>query len=79
MRGMAGLCESSRILCSVTYCVDLNLAGVAARCLQTASVLPSAPVKGCRYFGLGEAGVLAEFGYRNVGPGGLAQLGADAL
>ena len=49
------------------------------RCLQTASVLPSAPVQGSGYFGLREAGVLAEFSDRNVGAGGLVQLGADAL
>ena len=36
---------------------------LAVRCLQTASVLPSAPVQGGSYFGLGEAGVLAELGY----------------
>ena len=36
---------------------------LAVHWVQTASVLPSAPVKGSSYFGLGEAGVGAEFGY----------------
>ena len=37
--------------------------GLAARRLQTASKVPSAPVERGGYFGLGEAGVLAEFGH----------------
>ncbi|GAA3973876.1 hypothetical protein GCM10022407_19600 [Hymenobacter antarcticus] len=53
--------------------------GQAARCLQTASKVPSAPVERGGYFGFREAGVRAELGYGNVGAGGLAQLGADTL
>ena len=36
-------------------------------------------VQGCLDFGLGQAGVGAEFGDRHVSAGGLAELGADAL
>ena len=53
--------------------------GLATRCLQTAYRVPSTPVERGGHFSLRQARVRAEFGHRNVGAGGLAQLGADAL
>lgn len=52
---------------------------VPTKCLQPASALPSATVERGGYFGFRQAGISAELSDGNIGAGGFAQLGADAL